>query len=335
MRNAVLLLVLSACEPSFTCPVGAGAPVVFPPRDFVCAPGDAPPCRLSEPREPVEARSVCVREELDGVTLAYVVDSIRVPQAVDRVAIGFDLDGIDSGRGSRGSTCEERQPDFTGSEPEIGGVDNVIEGLVTTFESLMDLSDCPDLSFDGCLDARLREDIRAGALLVAVELTDVDSLEHDPDVGATLFAVRTEDGPLAIDGSADDPAARAATGQTFVIVRPITERGRASILRGRLRARWPSLVLPQSGIGYPDVYERTELEADVTERALSNAVLGGLVRVSVFAEQIAAREPMYGAFARGILEDVADVTPSRSDPRTCEQLSAAYALEAVAASLVP
>src|SRR5688572_7105173 len=92
VRACGFAILLSACQPAFTCPPDAGPGVVFPPRQYVCERATPTPCALSEPSESEEARTVCVREELDGVTLAYVIDIIRVPvpRPSDSASIGFD-----------------------------------------------------------------------------------------------------------------------------------------------------------------------------------------------------------------------------------------------------
>lgn len=328
MRRSILVLLLLGCQRQPNCAVAGGVLATFPERDYVCEQNAEPPCELTVPASSDDARTVSMCPDLDGVTLTYVIDVIAVPGALNPLSIGFDFDGMNSGEGSgaRDATCEEANDDFVSPDGRIG-IDNAMRGLVSRFEGGFDPADCPDENTAGCLDARLLEDIRAGALLLVLELTGVDSFDNDPSVGATMYSVRTEDGAALRIAGADG---RAVADQRFVVLEARSESVDGSILDGRLRVMWPSLTLPQSGLGYPDEYTRVELRADVRESGLENGEIGGLVDAIDFANATAERdESLTEDQIRIVFQFIADVTPTAADPRTCEHISAAYAFEGV------
>lgn len=328
------------CEPS-TGPVVDT--VTFPPRDRVCADGAATPCPLTVPLHSDEARTVDVSAELDGATFSYLVSHLALPEATRRSGdvasgIGADFDGLDSGFGSTlaDATCEEFGEDHASAvEPGVTGIDNVFEALIGTMEGLMDSSECPAGMGDGCIDARLSEDLRAGRLLMIVEVTGVDSFEHDPEVNVAMYAVRTTDGsPPALDGDV------IAAGQELETVATLAAPSTGSILHGRLEASWSELSLPRERFGYPEQLTRPRLRAAICERGLFHGYLAALTPVEAMVEQwTGERAPLGGRIdaetARNVLQAVADVSPSAEDPTVCEHISLAYAVEAVPATRRP
>jgi hypothetical protein len=75
------------------------------------------------------------------------------------------------------------------------------------------------------------------------------------------------------------------------------------------------------------------LEGDVSAFGLENGVLGGGILVEdlvLLAEMIM---PGIGETARGILVDLADLSPSAADPLVCREVSAGMGLTAVPGTL--
>lgn len=317
--------------------------MTFAPRDFRCASG-VTPCALDVPLRGEVERTVDVSAERDGATFTYLVSELTLPRAteiayLEAAAIGADFDGIDSGMGdgSASATCERFAPDLPSVlEPGVRGVDNQFAtSILSSFEDGLDPVGCPGAQTRGCLDWLLHEDLRAGRLLLSVEVRGVDSFEHDPAVEVAVYAVRVPGGgPPALDEDSLAP------GQTLETVATLAPPSPGTILHGRLDVSWAELRLPRERFGYPDQLSRPRLRAAICEDGLFHAYLAALTPVDVLAEQWAGARSRFGGTvdsetARGTLEGLADVTPSADDPTVCEQISLAYGLEAVPASRAP
>ena len=141
---------------------------------------------------------------------------------LEAAAIGADFDGIDSGMGdgSASATCERFAPDLPSVlEPGVRGVDNQFAtSILSSFEDGLDPVGCPGAQTRGCLDWLLHEDLRAGRLLLSVEVRGVDSFEHDPAVEVAVYAVRVPGGgPPALD---EDSLAPGQTLETVATLAP-------------------------------------------------------------------------------------------------------------------
>jgi len=320
---------------------GSQRMVTFPPRDFRCGDGAGPVCSPSVPVRSDEERTVVVTDELGGIDLVYVLDQLSLPEAESRDedgvpgthAVGFDLDALDTGGGSDAPTasCAEFAPDHASAiEPGGGGVDNAFQGTVRFLEYLLDSRDCPGAVVEGCLDARLQRELSEGRLLLLLELTGVDSLEHDDAVRAALYLGVVSDGgpPPTVAGSL-----RFAPGQEFVTLGTVAEPAPADIFHGRLRARWSMVELPIGPAPYPRALADAELRAGLCPNGLYFGHLGGAMAVDDLTAQVV--EELNVAIeetgARSVLESVADVRPT-DDPAVCEQLSVGYALAGVPAT---
>lgn len=340
--------------------------VTFPPRDFVCAEperpardGDPQVCETVVPLRDEDQRSVAVGDELGGATLVYLLDALSIPEAtpdpdgLGSVAVGFDLDALDSGDGSVeiDADCQDFNQDFASPyEPSVGGVDNAFQGLLRSAEDLFDPRDCPPppeelcttvcgslgcsrrCPLSRCTDALLRREVHDGVLLVLLEITGVDSFENDPEVEVAIYAGRTLDGARPrLTAESTDEGARVVADQRFETIAVIAPPARGDILVGRLRVRWPRVELPRERYGYPSSLLDVELRAGVCAHGLFDGHMGGAATVDSLVEQAAEVAPVGSeATIRSILESIADLQPRR-DRWECDRISVAYALEGVPA----
>lgn len=306
----------------------------FPPRDYVCRAGETTPCETTQPLRSAAERTVIVTSDMPSATLTYVVSVLGLPEASAGVAPGFNLDGLDSGDGSSSptATCVEYAPDLGSAlEPGHVGVDNVLSELVPTMESLLDETLCGG-STAGCVDRSIAQMIASGALLLLVEIDNVDSLVHDPDVtvGLYLGAVPGGGAPV-VDGTG-----RLAPGQTFTTVSAVGVPVRSDIFHGRVRVLPGTITLPMSttGVPLPSTIANAELRADVSLDGLSSGHLGGSTPLTWFVEEAERASPGIGPTVEAILESYADIEPT-SDPIYCADISSGLTLEAVRAVRTP
>ncbi|MFK7986136.1 MAG: hypothetical protein AB8I08_08895 [Sandaracinaceae bacterium] len=314
----------------------AGPPAMWtaPARDWVCASTDTPPCATTEPSESEAARTVELLNDFDGDTLTYVLSALSAPDDASALAsAGFNLDGMNSGPGFEGD-CETFSADFSGIEDSSHrGVDNAYQRLLATIDALLDAGDCGG-STDGCLERSLSAEIAAGRFVVLIEIDGVDSLDNDDDVRVSLYegswssseAPSTEDGTLA-------------PGQSFETERTIVDAAVGDIYRGRLRVRTPSATLPTlMGLAagrIPRELDRVELRFDVEAASLGRGILGARTDVDVIVASVIGSDPSLEETVRGVLDSLADVSPSADNPQVCDAVSVGYVLGAVSAVRVP
>lgn len=306
---------------------------VFPPRDFVCPAESSPPCETT-----MAALSPADRtEELtssEPITVTYVLDDIRIPQAGAVTAVGFNLDGLDSGREGdpESPRCDRYTPDFESTDGERVGVDNAFSGLIPTFEGIAVAPDCPEGVSRGCMDAAIREAVHAGTMLVLLEVTDMNDATNDDDVGVALYAASVEGGGAPLIES----DGRLASGQRFVSTSLLAATVRGDVFRGVLRAQWPTVqfAVPPltAGVRIPLGLDQVELRFSVgSDEGLGE--LGGSREVSTLVEELSDEES--AATVGAVLSSVADLDPSEDDPGSCRTLSFGYALQGVTAVRVP
>jgi hypothetical protein len=304
--------------------------VLFPPRDFRCAPDAPAPCATTVPTFSDAERTHVVTEEHEDATFAYVFSVLSIPAAEGNSAVGFNIDGIDSGGGSSASdaTCEEYEQDFSNVyEPLHPGTDSAFQALLEPIESFLP---CPP-GADACLDALLQQEINAGTLLIVLEVRGVESLAYDPEVEVSLYSVRV------VGGALDLEAGRIAPDQMFDTLAELAEPAAGDIFDGRVRATWPELSLPlmTGGLVLPGELTRAELRADLTESELIDGQIGGAADIQELALYAELLTPGSGELVFSILEGIADVTPSDEDPRACADVSAGLAVSGVRALRIP
>ncbi|MCB9593852.1 MAG: hypothetical protein H6719_14050 [Sandaracinaceae bacterium] len=310
-----------------------GATTTFPPRDLRCMAGTTPPCATTEPTRSDAERTVVVPRDMAPGTYTYVIRTWSMPEAsFAGTAAGFNLDGLDSGSGSTAldANCEELGLDYHSlRDPSHVGIDNAMSSLVTTIEGLLDAATCPGMVVDGCLDATFARGIAEGTFLVLLELTGVESFEHDDDVQVALYVGAVPGGgapTLEADG-------RIAAGQAFDTVRELTPPTTGDIFEGRLRVRWPdTLVLPGSaGVLLPLQLDAPELRGTVDATQIGLGVVGASTEVDFLVAQAEAAMPGIGGTVRSVLESIADFEPT-TDPFICARVSSGYFFDAVSAS---
>ncbi len=254
-------------------------------------------------------------------TITYVIDTYDLPDAPrgprSDEAPGLDLDGRVSD-GTSSSTCEDFQPDLVSPLGELG-VDNQ---LVASLHGLLS-----GFIVDFDLQATLDEDIASGRRLLAIRLTELDSFVDDGAVRVELFLVKPEGctrDVCAPPGGVVSPDALWIMGLV-----PIGG-GLGEISGGRLHivTDFP-LDFEASGMTITITIQDAILEADVSPLGLDNGVVAGGLRVDDIVFLADTIMPGIGETARGILQDLADLDPSASDPLLCDEISAGLGMTAV------
>src|SRR5690606_5644242 len=194
-------LVWVGCGPSD--PPGT---VVFPERDKVCEQGASPPCRTTVDAHSESERKAVPGDSLEGASFTFIVNSLSIPDPSGGEAVGFNLDGLDSGDGLSGETCEDLHEDFRAvHDPDHIGVDNVLPGILTTIAGAV------GGGFD--VDETLAEQLSSGELLLLVQLGGVDDLTYDREITMQLSLGRLPAGAsLELDDSG-----KIAPGQAFEV----------------------------------------------------------------------------------------------------------------------
>lgn len=316
--------------------IGCGGGYEFPGRDEACASGATPPCETTVVATDASARTVSLPESMADETRTWVVGTISIPEAgSDGRAAGFNLDGLNSGEGSidPDANCEEFTEDYTALfDPNHVGVDNALQSLVSTIESLLPREDCPGMVQAGCLDATLQEQINSGSLILMVEVTGINDYVFDDAVQLQLVLAEVPDmGTPMVDGSGG-----LAAGQTFNTVQELGTPVAGDIFQGRLRAQTDQLTITidTGDFALPLMISGAEVRFDLATdgSTLSNGVIGGFLRTDDIVN--AASMIMEGIedTVRGVVENVADVSPSAADPQICDSVSVGLTFEAVGAS---
>jgi hypothetical protein len=260
-------------------------------------------------------------------TITYVVAAYDLPDAprgprLDE-APGVNLDGRVSVEGGAGS-CEDLIGDLVSplGEPGVdnqlvGSLNSLLEGFIAGYD----------------LQAVLDDDVATGRRLLAIQLSSLDSFDDDPEVRVDLFLVKPE-------GCAGDvcppPGGVVSAGARWIrSLVPIGSALPGEIVAGRLHvvAHDFPLSFDASGVTVTMTVRDSILEGDVSAFGLENGVLGGGILVEdlvLLAEMIM---PGIGETARGILVDLADLSPSAADPLVCREVSAGMGLTAVPRTL--
>src|SRR5690606_32774963 len=142
---------------------------------------------------------------------------------------------------------------------------------VSAIEWLVPREDCPGMLGSGCLDATIEGALRAGATVILLEVSGLDSFVHDPEVVVSLYEG-------AWGGAAPPPRDgldRPAPGQLFRPVRALGPSTRGDVFRGRLRADFDHLELPLPA-PVPRALRRVSVRGALCEGHLSHAHLGGV-----------------------------------------------------------
>lgn len=308
----------------------ADVPTVFVARDFVCS-DDGPHCETDTPARDEPDRTASEPRDLDGTPLTFIISALRIPARGTEVnAHGLNLDGRDSGEGTITEQCDSRTRDYAAvDDPMHVGVDNAAQNFVPQVENLLDRAECGG-DPNGCIDRQLSQSIATGSLLLAVHLTNVDSLSFDSEVTVQLFEATFDGSPLL------DAEDRISPGQMFGRGAALGEAVFGDIFEGRLRVRFEDLditaleTVDAVTLLTAPTLETVELRANVSEAGLQQGVLAGLSPLAAMTARLEVTRPAEAAVIGGILADLADVSPS-ADMTVCEQLSIGFSFDAVSA----
>lgn len=261
---------------------------------------------------------------MDPISVTYIVDTITIPPTptgpMMNIAPGFNLDGKVSVESATGDTCEDLIGDFTSPTGETGVDNQLVGSLIGALEGFV-----RDLD----VQAQVDEQIASGSLLLAIRVNDIESFETDPDgVTLDLFLVKQADCmmdtcPVMGGVMADQNWVQRAM--------PLATGLRADIEGGELRGSVPALPLSfeASGTNITLTISDATVGGDITADRMTNAAIGGEIRVEdvvMLADMIMSG---LGETARGLLAMYADLSPSAADPQTCESISAGLSFTAV------
>ena len=316
-------------------PFDAGMLVLFPPRDFVCVEGPEP-CPTTRPLLSEAERTVAVTRDFPPTTFTYIISVLQMPEAAGGSAMGFNLDGFDSGLGSTDpvASCERSNQDYSsGLDPSHVGVDSTLQEMIPLFESAVAATDCPGTSTEGCFNRLLQRGVEDGAGLLLIEVREVESFTHDEAVEVTLHRAALPTGEtLRLAGDEG-----LAPGQTFLSQEVLLTSSTADIFRGRLRVRWTGhlpIVLPLFDVGTTN-FSDPELRGQLTRDRITLGVIGGATEVESLVSRVAATMPEVADTVRTILESASDLHPLADDPHVCNDVSAGFTFEAVSAEIAP
>ena len=313
----------------------------FAARDFACTDTTSTSCMTSAPTTPDTARTVTLSGNLGGITRAYVVDQITLPEAASVTgrlrAAGFNLDGMDVREPSPDiADCTRRDEDFVStSEEGVVGIDNALQRFIPTIEGL--LTDCPSGTTRGCLDAALRDQITQGNLVLIVEVAGIDDYTNDDAVSVQILlgqAVTAGAPMLGADG-------RLASGAAYTVA--LSPSGTplllgpaytGDIFRGRLRIRTDLLALSiNTGVRQLDLtLANAEIRFNISATDLTTGMIGGALRNSDIITAATMVSAGSEGLVRAAVESAADIAPT-SDPATCGMVSVGITFEATTANL--
>ncbi len=313
----------------------------FAVRDFACTDATATSCMTTAPTLADGARTVTLNGALGGVTRAYVVDQITLPEAASvsgRLrAAGFNLDGMDVREASPDiADCTRRDEDFLSSSEEgVVGIDNALQRFIPTIEGL--LTGCPGGATRGCLDATLRDQITQGNLILIVEVAGLDDFTNDDSVTVQILLGQAAaagapmlgaDGRLASGGAYT--VAVGPDGSPLLLGPAYT----GDVFQGRLRIRTDLLALSiNTGARQLDLtLANAEIRFNISETDLTSGMIGGALR----NEDIITAAAMVSAGSEGLVraavESAADIAPT-ANPATCGMVSVGITFEATSANL--
>jgi hypothetical protein len=251
-----------------------------------------------------------------GDTEVVLVSALTWSRVEDGVTSSFDLDGeVSDGAGSSGCGVA----DYVDPEGNPG-VDNVFGGLVPALE----------VTEFAAVESIIAESITNGELLIAMELTGVDSLVDDDCVDFTML--RAAGAPML------STAGTLLHGQTLAVdpdIEPFGVQG-ASIRDGVMVAGPVELDLPLTVLGVELLFQlkggavRVEFHEDGT----ASGYFGGGVDVEYVLE-VARTEAVDDTVVElmdGLLSGVTDLAPDESGD--CTQVSIAMEFQGVGAYLL-
>lgn len=308
--------------------------VLFPERDFVCEEGASPPCATTREAHTEADRKAVPGDSLGGRSFTFIINELKIPAPENGQAVGFNLDGMDSGDGTAGETCQDLTEDYRSAlDPDHVGVDNALPTVLTSLGGAL------GGGFD--VDMELAEQLAEGSLLLLLQLGGVDDLSYDQEVTMQLAL-----GALPAGATLQlDDSGRIAPGQQFDIAMNLGPQVTGDIFDGRVAARAEQLplMLEIEGNNITLVIRNLQVRFNLAEDGLSNGVIGGVLTLDDLITA-ALEVPELRSFcctaepctdcpvARGLIGPNADVGPSESDPASCEAISTGIQFAATTAS---
>ena len=250
---------------------------------------------------------------------SYVVSLVAADPVSMGQTAGVNVDGIDSGRGGRVGTCEEREADFVSSVTMQPGVDNQLSNSL--------LSTLTSMGVD--INMNLEQAIAEGTFLLLVTVEDVEDFVDDPDgVTVTIALGETTSGlaPMLDAGGTLRP------GQSFRRTMMLGT-GTASLAGNRMIASVDRIPIPLvlGGAATADL-TNAQLSVRISDTELFEGEGGGGLSVDALVAFAAMNG--FGDIARTLLPMFADLEPTEADPTECLAISAGFRLEAVSATIV-
>lgn len=253
-------------------------------------------------------------------TYSYVVTLVAAdPVSMGQVA-GVNIDGLDSGRGGRTGTCEQRRPDFVSSVTMLPGVDNQLSNSL--------LSTLTSMGVD--INMNLETAIADGTFLLLVTVDDIDDFVDDPDgVMVTIALGETVSGSAPMT----DGSGRLVAGQSFRATTMLGS-GPAQLVGNRVIASVDRIPIPLvlGGTATADLTD-AQLSARISADELFDGEGGGGLSVDALVAFAAMNG--FGDIARSLLPMFADLQPTEADPTECLAISAGFRMEAVSAVVTP
>lgn len=261
---------------------------------------------------------------------AFLVSSLTFPEAVGdprtRTAVGLDLDGVDSGRGSDAidARCDEFAEDHASDlGPTFGGVDNAGQSLIGTAQGLVEGE-----TFDGSLHDAIAE----GRIRWALRIDELPEDATPSGLGMELWAI---DEAVATDADGVPVPGQALRGHRVARVEGFTH---GSVAWGYVTDEVGVEV--EGGDVFFLPFDDFRLGGWAAEAQPSSEVLRGTVAGSFSVDALVDRSvrlsPIFSSNDyRFVIGLMADLQPSAADPQLCERISVGLAFEAVPVSLLP
>lgn len=242
------------------------------------------------------------------------------------VAIGFDLDGVAStGESPQPGACPHQ--DFSSTEG-APGIDNALWRVLGCIEGYQR---------GNTIDEYAIENIKSGGRTILIEITDLDDLRDDSDVGLGIYS-----SPDAIPASADG---RLLAGGSLGVAEKLIYRttARGSLAEGVLTAGPMDVRLDFDGqfLDSELHLREAQIRLEFTPDGGLQGLLGGYWDVDGFYDTYARQATRSGAYTVGfrcpaMREALARTADRYPHPETgaCTAVSTAFRIQAIPAFVV-